>query len=277
MEYLRRLWCVLRKDSVPWARDNLGVASIMAIAPALAVALLDHTRVIDWAVIRAALFLYLGSFLVYAAYHLFRAIRKVDAGHLAEISFLRRAIHSQVAITDLRDDDPRIEAEFADERVFQPHTASLILINRGSRPARMVRIAPIRFTARIAEFPGTVESMRKDASNRFTPELGGQWGFDSHADLIRALSEEWTHREDHTEIREIAVPVQVDYEDDEGTRYEFSFELFYEAGIAFYNLSHEKFADCRNFKYRRMPRGITPLALIHLAQTSARANSQALQ
>jgi hypothetical protein len=174
------------------------------------------------------------------------------------IDRLNLKLASQVVVTEIKDGDPVIVAEFKDERAYESRTASIILTNRSSATAKMVRILPIPLRSRTVMFPYVAESVSPGASERFMPEVGDQWGYDSHADFVRALSENWIDA-DQKEIREITTPMRVDYEDEKGVKFEACLEIWFKGGYASYNPSHEKFIECRPATYRRIPTGTTPL------------------
>jgi hypothetical protein len=167
---------------------------------------------------------------------------------------------SRIMVTALREDDPRLEVEFRDDRQYQPRTASLVLTNRGSREALRIQIRPIQLRERVIEFPSFQDRLAASASARFVPEVGDQWGFDSHHDFIRALSEQWaktTDDKDKGHLRECVIPVSALYEDAEGVLFEVAFEIVYHAGHANFNPDRRLIAECRNAQYRRIPKGIT--------------------
>ncbi len=256
MAYWSRFLHALSKDSVPWARDNILVAGAMAVIPAFLIYLLDQKHSIDWELVRTALWLYLIMFLAYAAYHVTRTAKKLDSDLVSEINRLRHVLAKTVAVSGLLPDDPRIEAKFLDERASGDRCGSLSLINRGSEAAEMIRVLPIKLIARTLIFPHVEAYLPTLAAARFTPQVGDQWGYDSHHDFVRALSEEWTKR-GNSDIREISIPVRVDYEDNSGNRFEANFEIVYHAGFAYYNPTNQMIAECQNITYRRFPMGVT--------------------
>ncbi len=62
------------------------------------------------------------------------------------------------------------------------------------------------------------------------------------------------------------MPARIDYEAEDGTRFEASFEIRYHGGFANYNPDHRTIAECRSFTYRRIPKGITPSELLSCAE-----------
>jgi hypothetical protein len=231
----------------------------MVLAPPICVFLNEPRHPIDWSVIDAALWLYLAAFVGYLALQLVRTARKLDDEKNREIAKLKLRLEGQVSVSALREGDPRIEVEFSDERKFQARTASLTVVNRGARPARMVRIHPLKLGTRTIEFPGFSETIGPDESARFAPELGSQWGYDSHSDFVRAMSEHWIKGTDYRAVRETSAYVQVDYEDDAEVRFETTFELLYHGGFANYNPDNLTIMECKDFRYRRIPPGTTQL------------------
>ncbi|MGC2161995.1 MAG: hypothetical protein WA634_08820 [Silvibacterium sp.] len=256
-DYLRRFGLALWQDAVPWARDNILWAALMAVLPAITVYFRSPQHSIDWTMIRAALWLYLAVLTIYLLIHGLRAARKLDSELLKQIAFLQTQLAGQVVITGLDKSDPKIEAEFVDERVFGDKSSSLRLTNRGDGAAYMVRVFPLKLTKRTLTFPYFAESLEGSNSARFTPFVGEQWGYDSHHDFVRALSEEWVKRDNYQNVREVVVPARIDYEDAEGNRFEADFELLYHGGQGYNHPERHKCIECRNFTYRRIPLGIT--------------------
>jgi hypothetical protein len=72
-----------------WVRDNVFVAGIMAIVPAVAIYLTDRSHAIDWPVIRLTLWMYAGLLILYYVCHLIRApwlIHRTKEEELATVS-----------------------------------------------------------------------------------------------------------------------------------------------------------------------------------------------
>jgi hypothetical protein len=160
-------------------------------------------------------------------------------------------------ITGLHQNDPVIVASFIDERkepIPVQRTASLELKNKGKSKAQWVQIAPLRLRNRILHFPHITESINPTDYRRFYAEVGDQWGYDSTHDLIRAMSEEWSSLGDQT-IREVTVPMRVDYADEFGVRFEAHFEMLYHGGKGWNQPADFKCIECRNFTYRRIISG----------------------
>ncbi len=189
MGYLGRLWGRLRRDAVPWARDNIGWSLIASFAPLVLAYAKDRRENLDRAVLHSALWFYFIALCAYAAFQIGKAASKLDAEREKTIVSLRGKLGSYVVVGPLRPDDPKIEAEFSDDRAYKSRTASLTLVNHGRSPARMVSIAPLLLEKRIVLFPQVEQGLAPNASTRFVPEVGDQWGYDSHADLVCALSE----------------------------------------------------------------------------------------
>jgi hypothetical protein len=76
--YWRRFGKRLRKDSEPWARDNIFWAGATVMIPPIAVIIRDPHHVIDWPVLYAALWLYAVSLGIYIAFHVIRTVWKLD-------------------------------------------------------------------------------------------------------------------------------------------------------------------------------------------------------
>ena len=76
--YYRRLLVRLAKDATPWARDNILLAFLMVVVPAVAAWSRDPAHVPDWAVIKTTGGIYLILFVVYLIYHGFRSPWKLD-------------------------------------------------------------------------------------------------------------------------------------------------------------------------------------------------------
>ena len=257
MDYFRRLVTLLWKNAAPWARDNIVLAAVMVILPPVVVIFRDRKHEIDWSIIRTSGSLYLLVFACYLLFQVIRTIERLDSQHMLEIRNFKTILASQIVISPLEHDDPIIEACFIDLREQTPRAACLRLTNRGVRDAKMIRIHPLRLIKRTVTFPETDESLKTNESSSFMPEVGEQWGYDSHHDLIRAMSEEWVSHENYKTVRECLVPARIDFEDEDGTRFEASFELLYFGGQGLSNPEKRKCIECRNFKYRRIPLGVT--------------------
>jgi hypothetical protein len=176
MGYPGRLWRCLRRDAVPWARDNIAWSFIASFAPLLLAYLRDRRENLDRTVLHSALWFYFIAFCAYAAIQIAKAAFNLDARQEKTILSLRGKLESYVVVGPLMPSDPKIEAEFSDDRAYQSRTASLTLVNRGRRPARMVGIAPLVPENRIIFFPRVEQSIGPDASTRFVAEVGDQWG-----------------------------------------------------------------------------------------------------
>jgi hypothetical protein len=72
-----RVWQKAVEGATPWTRDNIGVAGIMAVAPPIAIYVLDRNQVMDWRVVRITAFLYLAAFGLYCLYRLIRGVFEV--------------------------------------------------------------------------------------------------------------------------------------------------------------------------------------------------------
>lgn len=77
-EYYRHFVQRLCKDALPWARDNIFFACIMAVIPPLIAYLHDRTHPTDWTVIQTALWFYLAALLIYLGYHAIRTPWKLS-------------------------------------------------------------------------------------------------------------------------------------------------------------------------------------------------------
>ncbi len=76
-----RVWRKAVDGSAPWARDNIAWSCVMAISPAVAVAILSRAGRADFGVVWLTLWLYAGAFVFYCGYRLTRAafgVRKED-------------------------------------------------------------------------------------------------------------------------------------------------------------------------------------------------------
>ena len=165
-------------------------------------------------------------------------------------------------ITGLYEDDPIMVATFIDERkelLAVSHSAALELKNHGKSAAYWIHVHPLKLRARTLYFPHVSDSIAPTDYRRFHAEVGDQWGYDSHHDLIRAMSEEWTSYEDCQPRREIVVPMRIDYEDGDGVRLEANSEMFYHGGKGWNQPSDFKCIECRNFIYKRIPTGTSLL------------------
>lgn len=187
----------------------------------------------------------------------------LESGLLALVLFalwhLATILWSLRIITGLHsNDDPRIEVSFVDERkevIAVQHSAALELKNKGNSDALWVRIAPLKLRKRILYFHDVSDAIAPTDYRRFHAEVGDQWGYDSHHDLIRAMSEEWVSYEDHETRREVIVPMRIDYENAQGVRYEVSFELLYHGGKGLNQPADFKCIECRKTVYRRIITG----------------------
>ncbi len=259
MGYWKVFFGRMFRESTAWARDNLFWAAVMALVPAIAVYLRNRHHLIDWDVVWTAAWLYALAAIMYFAYHFLRTMQRMDGDHIQATNILKSKLETQVAITDLLADDPRLEAEFVDERAHgDSNIASLRVTNRGKLTAYLVRVAPIKLRARMLVFQTITDSLDESLSARFAPFVGVQWGYDSHCDLLRALSEEWVKDEIYPDKREAVIPVRIDYENEAGVRFEANFEIVYLGGYLGFNPNHITIAKCQNFTYRRIPIGVTP-------------------
>jgi hypothetical protein len=256
--YLRRFGVALRRGATRWARDNIIFAGMMLVAPPILVYARAPKYPIDWVMIRTALWLYLSALTIYLIFHCLKTIRKLDDENIQTIAKLNAKLTTEVVITDLLDSDPRVEAEFVDERSLGDKSSSLLLTNRGVHAAHMVRVLPIKLKERTLIFPHIEEIIDPSATARFAPFVGRQWGYDSHSDLVRAMSEQWIKTRNSPDVRECVVPAKIDFEDDTGTRFEASFELLYHGGQGYNHPDRHKSIECQNFVYRRIPKGSNP-------------------
>jgi len=190
-------------------------------------------------------------------WHMVRTAYLLYLEDQAEIESLNEKLAAKVVITGLHDTDPRVEAVFVDERVLGDKSSSLRLTNRGAETAYMVRIFPVKLKQRILTFPDLAEVLENSHSARFAPYVGDQWGYDSHWDFVRAMSEEWASYPDYSTRREVVVAARIDFENSQGVRFEANFELLYHGGQGYNNPEKHKSIECRNFAYRRIPLGIT--------------------
>ena len=116
--YYRRWWLRFRKDATPWARDNILWGIIVLVVPPLAVYIRDPHVNIDWGVIRAALWLYGASFLLYVAVHACRVPKKLDDEREAAEKFLMAGIgESKETIRQLTSTPKRTPAEQHDYEI----------------------------------------------------------------------------------------------------------------------------------------------------------------
>jgi hypothetical protein len=170
---------------------------------------------------------------------------------------LTRKLSQQVSITALEDNDPRIEPSFVDGRRGLQGVPYLELKNKGKSVAYFVHLSPLRLKTRVLDFPGYSDSIYPTDFCVFYADVGNQWGDDRRTDLIRAMSEEWCTYEDRDTRREILVPARIDFEGEDGTRFECNFEMLYHGGRGNNQLADFKCIECRNLIYRRIPKGIT--------------------
>lgn len=77
-KYYGRFLARLRKDATPWARDNIGFAALMLVAPPLAVYLRDPSHPIDWGLVKTTLWIYLVALGIYVGYHAVRTPWKLS-------------------------------------------------------------------------------------------------------------------------------------------------------------------------------------------------------
>jgi hypothetical protein len=257
MDYWKRFWTVVWADFKKSTRSLL-VGLLLAIAILvfqILYGVISHAqeRGAYWSITWP----YLAVFAIYLMINGFRAVPKLDSDLRKEIALLQTHLAAHVVVTGLDKSDPKLEAEFLDERALGDKTSSLLLTNRGSGTAYMVRIFPLKLKERTLGFPQFVEILEASNSARFEPFVGEQWGYDSHHDFVRALSEEWVTRGDCKHVREVIVPARIDYEDAEGNRFEADFELLYHGGQGYNHPEKHNCIECRNFLYRRIPVGLT--------------------
>jgi len=258
MGYARRFFRILCKDSVPWARDNILVSSVMAIVPTLAVFVRDHKHAIDWSVIWSALCLYGASFILYALFHGCRTIWKLDREHLNRIKCLEATLANHVVITDLRENDPRIEPLFVDGRKHPlGGHEHFELKNKGAGAAYAVRIAPLRLTKSVVHFPDLVEKIEPTDFRVFHGEIRHSI-YNPHPMFIKAFNEEWAAREDSSAWRDVLIPARIDFEDKDGVRFECNFTILYHGGRGYNQPADFKCVECLDISYRRIPKGVTP-------------------
>jgi len=92
----------LAKDATPWARDNIGFAGFMVIAPIAAVYAKDHNHSIDWDVVKTTGWIYLVAAGVYLAYHAIRTSWKLDQDRVAALA------HEEIARLAAEDEVRRL-------------------------------------------------------------------------------------------------------------------------------------------------------------------------
>jgi hypothetical protein len=256
MDYASRFIKVLWQDAKPWARDNIGWSLVIAIAPPLTAYFRDR-HAVDWKMFWTTTKIYAFAALIYLL--CFRTASKLDAERVKLIGELKTQLGSSVVITDLQDGDPRIEPAFVDGRKSLEGVELLELKNRGSGIAYAIRINPLKLRKRTVYFPTVSESIHPTDFRHFFAEVGDQWGYDRNRNLIQAMSEEWSSYEDSDTRREICIPARVDFENNEGVRFECNFMLLYHGGRGWNQPADFKCIECRNFTYRRIPLGVTPV------------------
>jgi len=167
MEYLGRLWCVLRKEFGPVGNATTSGRSVhhgyLALHLPSPPCLDSHTRksigllsVPHYSFIWAS-FLSLCPPIIICS----EQFERWMAGHLGrdQAFFRPRSPFPGSPLTDYADDDSAaLKAEFADERVFQPIRPILILINRGSGAGAHGANCSNPIYGRIGRISRTVES-----------------------------------------------------------------------------------------------------------------------
>jgi hypothetical protein len=119
--YWQRLRRQMDAEASGWARDNLGWALLMAIAP-IAVACFVYPLSVEWRVLIVTFAIYAGSILIYGLVHLARAPWKLDIQRLEEIEEARAAkvtaenqLRSVHTAKDRKVDWQRLEIKFVKE------------------------------------------------------------------------------------------------------------------------------------------------------------------
>ena len=163
-----------------------------------------------------------------------------------QIELLGQKLDKQITVTGLRSDDPRVDVRFVnDER-----GGYLEVVNRGKTEIQWIRVFPLVLSARTLTFDYIEPKLAPNERTTFSPNVGDQWGTVSNRNFIRALSEHWAKTSPSAAIREATSNCRIEYEDSDGTQFELFFELVYRT-------IERKEVECRNFAYRRIPKGIT--------------------
>jgi hypothetical protein len=255
-KFRSRLW----RDAKPWARDNIVWTGLMVILPPVATLIHDAHHPIDWEIVSTTIFLYALAGIIYIGVHAFKTARKLDAEHVAHIKTLERKLSVQVSVTELIDGDPRIEPMFVDGRKHPIASHEYFeLKNKGKSPAHWVRFAALQLRKRPVYFREISEVILPTDSRIFEADIGNDFGYDGHPMFIKAFNEEWASYEDYSTRREIFIPARIDFEGKDGIRFECNFTILYHGGKGWNQPADFKCVECRDFSYRRIPPGVTPL------------------
>jgi hypothetical protein len=158
--YYGRFFARLAKDATPWARDNIGFAGLMVIAPLVAVYIQDHNHVIDWEIVRTTAWTYLGAFVIYMAYHIIRTPWKLDVNRSQELASmatggeeLAEALNAEIA----KNQKPLIKGEILQNYIGPARTgetlrspsAVVLFVVRTWNAVQMSDIALLRYGLKV--------------------------------------------------------------------------------------------------------------------------------
>ena len=170
---------------------------------------------------------------------------------------LRKILDAEVVITGLHPNDPRIEPTFVDGRKSPlGGNEHFELKNKGKSDAYWVRIAPLRLKNQVVYFPDISELIAPTDFRVFNADIGNNFGYDRHHMFINAFNAEWAQYEDSSTRREILIPARIDFENNDGVRFECNFTILYHGGRGWNQPSDFKCVECRDITYRRIPKGI---------------------
>ena len=83
--YSKRFLQRLKQDAKPWARDNIGLAGVLAVAPIIVIFLRNHAYPVDWVLVRTTAMIYVVVFLVYLVFQAIRVPAKLDQDRIDQI------------------------------------------------------------------------------------------------------------------------------------------------------------------------------------------------
>lgn len=184
-QFVRRLV----KDSSEWARDNIVVACIAAVLPALILSLRDRNKPLDWWMTTTIILVYAAMFFAYFSWHILRTPWKMDADRRTTIWLLEERNNTlQTEINQIHEVKPKIILREPGAK----HVETITLSRRGV----IVAIAPfvsVRFINKpTGNFPNSVaRDVRAkirflDSSGNLVLQMDGRWS-DSDQPSTRAF------------------------------------------------------------------------------------------
>lgn len=127
--YYGRFLSRLAKDATPWARDNIGFAGSMVVAPLVAVYVQDHNHVIDWVIVKTTAWIYLGALVIYTAYHLIRTPWKLDVDESQKLIGLAQSAEELAKTVNteiIKNQEPLIEGVILESFIGPATTGEML-------------------------------------------------------------------------------------------------------------------------------------------------------